>query len=91
MSVDPRVTVQSRPGGGSALGLRAALGRYTQNPDADDLSAAAGDPTLPMARSEHVAAGVDLRPLDVIELSGRRLGQAAPGRRAHRARRGAPG
>ena len=66
--VDPRLTLQSALGPGP-WGLRAAAGRYSQAPPSDALSEAAGNPELPIARSEHAALGVDTTVLDVLELS----------------------
>lgn len=63
---DPRLTVQSVQSWGQ---LRAAVGQYSQAPDADALSALAGDPNLPIARSVHGALGVDSTIADRIEWS----------------------
>ncbi len=54
---DPRLTMQANLSGDWKL--RAGGGRYSQAPDLDALSPTAGDPTLPVARSEHVTLGVD--------------------------------
>lgn len=65
-AVDPRLTVQSSLSRGWKI--RAALGRYTQAPDADALSVA-GDSGLPLARAAHAALGIDTLLADKIEVS----------------------
>ena len=51
------------------LRLRAAVGRYSQAPSADALSATTGDPSLPLALSDQLAFGSDLTLADQWELS----------------------
>ncbi len=57
VTLDPRMTVQAAFSGDWLL--RAGAGRYSQAPELDALSPVAGDPELPVARSEHVSVGVD--------------------------------
>lgn len=66
-AIDPRLTVQSvLPWGWR---IRGAAGRYSQAPDADALSEAAGNPDLPMAHAQHVALGVDAALAERVEVS----------------------
>jgi hypothetical protein len=56
----------------SNVRLHAAVGRYHQPPQAEDLSAVFGDPTLPIASATHVVAGVGVKwsTLFATELAG---------------------
>ncbi len=49
--------------------LRASLGRYSQAPSADALSATTGDPDLPLAMSDQAAVGADFTFVEQWELS----------------------
>lgn len=49
-----------------ALSLTGAWGRYGQPPQATDLSAAFGNPALPIATAEHEVVGFALRPLEPL-------------------------
>ncbi|MFT5686032.1 MAG: hypothetical protein ACI8RZ_006987 [Myxococcota bacterium] len=57
VTLDPRLTVQAALSGDWQL--RGGAGRYSQPPELDALSPTAGDPSLPVARSEHITIGVD--------------------------------
>lgn len=56
--------------------LRGSVGRYSQAPSADALSAVTGDPTLPLALSDQVAVGADVTVAGQWELSADVYGRA---------------
>ena len=64
--VDPRFTMQSTLS--DAVSLRAAVGRYTQAPELDDLSPTTGDPDLPVTSSVSGAIGVECTVARRLEL-----------------------
>lgn len=66
VKVDPRLTVQAPLS--PSLKLRAAAGRYSQAPSADDLSPTTGDPTLPVTSSWSAALGLDATVARRLEL-----------------------
>jgi hypothetical protein len=49
--------------------MRASVGRYSQAPSADALSATTGNPQLPLALSDQIALGADFTFVDAWELS----------------------
>jgi TonB family protein len=57
-SFEPRLAIRYQPL--PWLGVRAAGGLYHQQPQASDLSAVFGSPNLPVSKSWHAVAGLDL-------------------------------
>lgn len=62
LAVEPRLAV--RFAATDALAFNAAFGSYRQSPQAVDLSATFGNPSLPTSRAYHVVAGVAVRPAE---------------------------
>ncbi len=50
------------------LDLRGAFGVYHQQPAAEDLSSAFGNPTLPISESLHAVLGANVRPIDTLTI-----------------------
>lgn len=69
-AVEPRLSVRFAPS--AAVSVLAAAGRYTQQPQATDLSPAFGTPALGALRGEHLVLGTSLRPQPafLLELTG---------------------
>jgi len=63
---EPRLAVVVRPI--ERLQLRAATGLYRQQPAAEDLSAAFGNPTLPTARALHTVLGAAVNIVETLSL-----------------------
>ncbi len=65
-TVDPRVSVAFRPF--KQWSLTASLGLYHQGPDAEDLSAVFGNPTLSVQRAVHLSLGSNLKLTSTLSL-----------------------
>jgi TonB family protein len=70
LAFEPRLSVRWAPD--PIFGLVAAAGRYHQAPADRDLSAVSGNPTLPVARADHLLGGLRFTPTpeQSVELTG---------------------
>jgi TonB family protein len=63
---EPRIAVRATPT--EWLDLRGAFGVYHQQPAAEDLSSAFGNPTLPATESLHAVLGANVRPIEGLSI-----------------------
>lgn len=68
--VEPRLSIRYSPS--DAVTLTGAWGKYGQQPEATDLSASFGNPTLPVTTGTHYVLGGAVKPVStlVVELTG---------------------
>jgi len=64
--LEPRISVRAAPL--EAMYVMAAAGLYSQQPQAQDLSAAFGNPSLPAPRGAHYLAGIGGRPAKPLSI-----------------------
>jgi hypothetical protein len=65
---DPRLSLRYRPPG--ALTLKAAVGRYSQEPELDESDPAFGNPGLGAERARHYSVGAEWRPWSFLTVDG---------------------